>query len=130
MKRLIFLILLFLWVPLLSAADTIQPIIQNVGTSKTRDQAALQNRLLYLSDIPEISWVEFDGNNVYIGFKELPSDLRTIINAAAVHGNRALGFGVHVWAIKASNKKWRPDSGSYLCEATARYGKIEHNSCR
>jgi len=130
MKRLIFLILLFLWVPLLSAADTIQPIIQKVGTSKTRDQAALQKRLLYLSDIPEISWVEFDGNNVYIGFKERPPDLRAIINAAAVHGNRALGFGVHVWAVPESQKGLYSGFNSYYCTATARYGKIEKSTCK
>ena len=113
MKKLIFILLIFLWIPLLSAADTIQPIIQKAGTSKTRDQAALQKRLLYLSDIPEISWVEFDGNNVYIGFKELPSDFRTIVKAAAYHGNKAYSSGVHVWAVLGS-KDWGSGQGNNL----------------
>ena len=60
----------------------------------------------------------------------LPKDLRAIINAAAIWGNKAYGFGVHVWAVDARYKGWRPGDGPFYCEATARYGKIEDNSCR
>ena len=98
--------------------------------SIAKDQAALENRLAYLKDIPEIAWVEFDGNDVYIGFKQRPSDLRAIVNAAAVWGNRAYGFGVHVWAVEAKYRGWRPGNAPYYCEATARYGKIQDSSCR
>ena len=35
-----------------------------------KDPAALKNSLTYLNDIPEISWVEIDNNNVFIGFLE------------------------------------------------------------
>lgn len=90
----------------------------------TEKQISLEKRLTYLNDIPEVSWTQFSGNNVYIGFKEFPADLRAIINAAAIWGNRASGFKVHVWAVKAQNN----DRQSY-CKATAQYGKIEHNSC-
>jgi hypothetical protein len=98
--------------------------------STARDQAALTKRLSYLQNIPEISWVEYERNNVYIGFNKRPDDLRTIINAAAAMGNRAYGFGVHVWAVKANQRGWRPGDGEYYCEATARYGKVEKSSCR
>ena len=81
-------------------------------------------------DIPEISWVEFKNNNVYIGFNERTKDMRMIINAAALHGNRAYGFGVHVWAVDEKYRGWSPGNDPYYCTATARHGKIEHNDCR
>ena len=107
-------------------------ILLALATSNTMagDQDALKSRLEYLKDIPEIAWVEFDGNNVYIGFKKRPSDLRTIVNAAALWGNKAYGFGVHVWAVEARLRGWRPGEGPYYCEATARYGKVQDSSCR
>jgi len=89
------------------------------------DSNALKQRLAYLKDIPEISWVEFDDNNVYIGFIKPPPDLRVIINGAAAHGNRAYGRGVHIWAVEAKYKHWRPGDGPFYCSATARYGKLE-----
>ena len=104
--------------------------IAGASESIAKDQAALEKRLAYLTEISEVSWVEFDRNNVYIGFKERPADLRAIINAAAIWGNRAYGFGVHVWAVEARYRGWRPGDGPYYCEATARHGKIENNSCR
>ena len=105
-------------------------LILAASQTMARDQDALKSRLAYLKDIPEIAWVEFDGNNVYIGFKERPSDLRTIVNGAALWGNKAYGFGVHVWAVEARYRGWRPGEGPYYCEATARYGKVQDSSCR
>ena len=95
-----------------------------------RDQAALNQKLSYLADINEISWVEIDENNVYVGFNKIPSDFSTIVRGAAVQGNRAYGFGVHAWAVNAKNTNWRPGSGPYYCEATARHGKIEKSDCK
>ena len=48
-----------------------------------------------------------------------------VIKGAAIAGNKAINFGVHVWAIKASEKGWRPGDGHFYKEVTARYGKIE-----
>ena len=66
-------------------------------------------------------------NNLYIGFNTRPQDLTLIIRGAALVGNKATGFGFHVWAINANeyNKGWRPETGSCYEETTARYGKIE-----
>ena len=94
------------------------------------DPAMLSKRLAYLKDIPEVSWVEFNDNNVCIGFKALPQDLRSIVSAAAIHGNRATDFGVHIWAVPESQKNFRPGLDPSYCTATARHGKIESNSCR
>lgn len=94
-----------------------------------RDEAALKKSLAYLEKIDDVAWVEFDSNNVYVGFRSKPGDLAIIVNAAAVGGNNAYGFGVHVWAISSEHKGWRPGSGPYLCEATARYGKL-NNPCK
>ena len=101
-----------------------------VSVSHAEDQAALEEKLAYLKDLPEISWVKFLGNDVIIGFNEHPKDLRSIINAAALHGNKAYGFGVHVWAVDAKYTNWDVWQDSAICTATARYGKIEKNTCR
>ena len=94
------------------------------------DSNALAKRLAYLKDLPEISWVKFDDNNVYIGFNTRPSDLRMIVNAAAIHGNRALGFGVHVWAVRDFQMDFHPRWDSSYCTATARHGKLQKSDCR
>jgi len=99
------------------------------GTSGSDNEQVLRKELAYLSDVNEVAWVEFDDNDVYIGFAARPSDLGAVVNAAAVNGNRAIDFGVHVWAVSADRRGWRPGSGPYYCEATARYGKLE-NACR
>ena len=97
--------------------------------SFARDQKALESRLNYLNDIPEISWVKFNKNNVYVGFKSKPADMSNIVGGAALFGNKAYGFGVHVWAVPANNKNWKVGD-QYYCEATARHEKVEDNSCR
>ena len=96
------------------------------SSSRTSDkEGKLESTVAYLKDIDEVSWVEVEGNDVYIGFKSRPSDLTAIVGAAALHGNRATGFGVHVWAVDAKHTGWRPGSGPYFLELTARHGKIE-----
>lgn len=90
--------------------------------------AQLRQELAYLRDIEEVAWMQIDDNNVYLGFDPVPSDLAAIVNAAALKGNRALGFGVHIWTTSGDQRGWRPGSGPYYCEATGRYGKLE-NSC-
>jgi hypothetical protein len=102
-----------------------------LGTPKVwaEDQKALEARLAYLKDIPEISWVKFNRNNVYLGFSRVPKDLPSIVGGAALFGNRAYGFGVHVWAVPADNPNWKVGD-PYYCEATGRYGKVQDNSCR
>jgi len=117
--------LLWVLVVILVVAGSIFPCMVFAG-----DADALAKRLSYLKDIPEVSWVKFDDNNVYIGFKTLPGDLGAIVNAAAIHGNRAIDFGVHVWAVPETQKNFRPGLDPSYCSATARHGKIESNSCR
>ena len=100
------------------------------GSIEKRDpipNAGLSNALSYLNKVTEIKWVDIDNNNVYIGFNPLPSDYKILCKAAALHGNNAINFGVHVWAIDASKyqKGWRPGNGTYYYEVTARYGKIK-----
>ena len=88
----------------------------------------LRKALAYLKHeevLPEIAWVEFDGNDVYIGFRDLPLDWRNICENAAFKGNRATDFSVHVWAVDAKRRGWRPgDKGYYDC-ITAYNGRID-----
>lgn len=91
--------------------------------------SVLRAELAYLNDIDEVAWVEIDGNNVYIGWDDPPGDLGAINRAAAMAGNRAIDFGVHVWSVKGGAPGWRPGGGPYLCETTARHGRLEDSSC-
>ena len=69
-------------------------------------QVVLRKELSYLSDIPEVAWIEIERNSVYVGFSSLPSDWEMIIKGAALRGNEALNFGCHVWAVHANKKGW------------------------
>jgi len=93
-----------------------------------KDINMLPKRLAYLNEIPDVAWVEFEQNNVYIGFRRVPSDLRNIVNGAAFAGNKEID-GVHVWAVPEDQRGFKPGSGPYICSATARYGKVQKNNC-
>jgi len=102
----------------------------NNATSKSSSRSLSQqqiitNELKYLNDIEEIGWYEVDGNTVYVGFNIRPTDISLILKGAALRANNAINFGVHVWAVKANQKGWRPGDSSYYEEVTARHGKIE-----
>jgi len=93
---------------------------------KNEREEKIKSALNYLDEaVKEIQWIEIEGNTVYIGFKALPEDYVLIIKGAALRGNKAIDFGVHVWAISAEHRGWRPGKGPYYGEATARYGKIQ-----
>lgn len=93
-----------------------------------RDHAALSKRLSYLKDIPEISWVIIVKNNVYLGFVKKINDMGAICRGAAVQGNRAYGFGVHVYAVDGYQADWK--KAKHYCRATARHGRITGSNCR
>ena len=93
----------------------------------TNEPERLAEALAYLNEIDDVTWVEVDSNNAYSGFASVPEDLALIVNAAAMNGNKVLGFGVHVWAVQA-DLGWRPGQPGFLCEATARGGQFE-NTC-
>ena len=99
-----------------------------VFSAHAQNQTALEKRLAYLNDIPEISWVKFDGNNVYIGLNKVSSDLDSIVQGAAVFGNKAYGLGVHVWAVRDTTNVPSEDF-KYYCTATARHGKVLKSDC-
>jgi len=77
------------------------------------------------TEVPEIAWIDIDDNDIYIGFTSLPLDYATLLKAIALNCNWEINFGVHVWAVDAKYKHWRPGDSSYYFETTARYGKIE-----
>ena len=93
-------------------------------TSVTQSQV-LHEELSYLTDIPEVAWIEIERNNVYVGFKSLPKDWEMIIKGAALRGNEAIDFGCHVWAVDADKKGWRPGDSPFYGEFSARYGRLE-----
>jgi hypothetical protein len=95
------------------------------SNNPTDQETILLQRLSYLNDVEEIAWFEVDNNDVYIGFDPLPSDWKLIIQSAAIHGNNVINFGCHVWAVKGSERGWRPSNGPHYGNVTARHGKIE-----
>lgn len=100
-------------------------------TQPSSNATKLMARLSYLRELPEVTWIEVDDNNVFIGWHRIPADFRSVNIAAANLGNRTIDFGVHIWSLKSSQSGWRPgDPGGYICETTARHGQIEHTSCR
>lgn len=90
---------------------------------KESEEASLKKRLNYLYNIPEISWIKFEHNSVYIGFNSSRSDVTTILRMAAFHGNKAIDFGVHIYAYKCS---YPTTGGNFFKGATCRYGKVKH----
>ena len=105
--------------------------ILSIATSEAaRHPAALRERLAYLKDLPDVSWVEFVTNNVYIGLKNKPADLKAIVGDAAVAGSKVYGFTVHVWAVDEKYRGVEPRKRPYFCKATARRGEIRENTCK
>lgn len=99
-------------------------------TQKSIHEAILHRELEgFFMDIPEVAWCKFDGNTVYVGFKTYPADGEAILRGAALHGNAAINFGCHVWAVHADQINNPPYygmlSGKWYDEVTARYGRFE-----
>lgn len=98
---------------------------QAAQTSQREGAAKIRAALRYLDEVPEVKWVEVEGNNVYIGFDPKPSDLALILRGAALKANAATDFGAHAWAVDAGQTGWRPGDGPYYAHATARYGRVQ-----
>ena len=108
------------------AGNTTPEYDRRVASRKHATETTLRQALCYLinnEDLPEIKWVEFDDNTVYIGFNPYPNDGESILRGAALKGNKAINFGCHVWAIPAGQTD-RTSVDRYYNEVTARYGKI------
>jgi len=123
-------IVLVVWLLVKMWGDILSMDLPDTDTKTT---ATAQEALAYLStDVEEVQWLDFDGNDLYIGFRPIPGDLCTVIGGAAFRGNQATNFGYHVWAVDASKaaKGWRPgDPAGLICMATARHGESEVNDC-
>lgn len=103
------------------------PVLQS---RKSTDEIILQRELEgFFMDIPEVVWCKFVGNIVYVGFRTYPHDGEAILKGAALHGNNAINFGCHVWAVHADQKNNPPHygtfSGKWYDNVTARYGRFE-----
>ena len=119
MKLIIIILIVLIFVILISATYV---------TASRRDQSALKKSLAYLHDIPEISWVVIVRNNIYIGFNKRIKDMGAICRGAAVNGNRAYGFGVHIYAVDGYQADWR--KSKHYCAVTARSGRVTKSSCK
>lgn len=89
------------------------------------DNAALVESMQYLHNLSEVSWVEFDGGDIYVGFNERPPDLAIIVNSAIATAAKAHPKPVHIWAVSGGAAGWRPGDGPVFCEAAMRMGMLE-----
>ena len=106
------------------------PIPKSAESTKSIHEVILQRELEgFFMDIPEVIWCKFVGNTIYVGFEPYPHDGRAILRGAALHGNEAINFGCHIWAVHADQKNNPPHygtfSGKWYDEVTARYGRFE-----
>ncbi len=77
-----------------------------------------------LKVIPEIKWIKFVDNSVYIGFNPIPVDVSMILAGHALSGWKTINFGCHIYAYDAS--KYGPTTGgNFFAGATCRYGKLK-----
>ena len=86
------------------------------------DNTALRERMSYLGNLAEVSWVDFESGNVFIGFDERPPGLAVLVNTAAATAHKTHGKKVHVYAVRGSQPGWRPGDGGVLCEASVKLG--------
>ena len=110
--------------PIEGDPEAVANLIKPVGGG----MAALKERLSYLKDLPEVSWVEFEPANVFIGFSKFPEDLKQIMNAAAVLGSKSFGFDIYVWACRADDPGWRPGSSPCHYSVMTRNGVPQENN--
>ena len=92
------------------------------GGDAAVDNSALRERMQYLLNLNEVSWIDFDGGNVYVGFAKRPPDLANVVNSAAVLAHRAHGRTVHLFAVEGGQPGWRPGDGHVMCEASMKMG--------
>jgi len=85
-----------------------------IARYEARSEAAIQQRLAYLGQVPEVSaWRVERGNEVRIDFRTYSSDLRVICAAAGFHARRAAGLPsvrvVAVYANRVAYDEWLRD---------------------
>lgn len=100
--------------------------------SSSRNEQKLKSELSYLNSVSDISWFEIDGRAVYIGFREVPKDLRGIVNSAAQNGSRAIDGGAFsAWAVLHAERGWRQGQRKpgFICSAHARRGIVKDSDC-
>ena len=102
---------------------------QEITESKRNEEILRKELEGYLLDIPEVKWCRFVDNSIYVGFDPFPEDGEAIITSTAYHGNQAINFGCHVWAVYADQKNNPPYygtmKGKWYAEQTCRYGQFD-----
>lgn len=108
----------------------ISSCINSKPRAENGQDGIIESRLSYLKQkLPEISRIEFVGNDVFISFSgdKLPADYQTVCKFAAVHGSSALKdrktiTRCSVWVIPEAAKTG--DVGKVYYNANARDGSI------
>jgi hypothetical protein len=97
--------------------------------SSAKDQSALASSLAYLFDLPQVAWVEYDQNRVYLGFTTVGPDVLQIVRTAAINGSKAYGAQVQVWGVRVEYGGWRPGDLPYICTAIGDRGEVTSSNC-
>jgi hypothetical protein len=94
-----------------------------------QDQSALASSLSYLFDLPQVAWVEYDQNRVYVGFTTVNSDVLQVVRTAAINGSKAYGAPVQVWGVRIEYGGWTPGDLPYICTAVGARGEVTSSNC-
>ena len=112
--------------------------LKSINTSKdvftlknwSKKEIKIKESLSYLIDsVKQIKQIKIKKNIVIIAWNKIPSDFSVINRGAALQANKATDFGVHIWSVPSGHIGW-DETQSYICETTARYGKVQNSSCR
>jgi hypothetical protein len=106
----------------IAAALAVCVLAAACGGDAVVDNTALRERLQYLENDHHVTWLDFEGGNVYVGFSERPAGLANLVNSALTVAHKAHGKKVHIYAVKGGQPGWRPGDGPVLCEATMKLG--------
>lgn len=94
-------------------------------------ETLLKNATFYLVDREDVKWIEYEDNEIFIGFLPLPADYSRVCNNAAKIGNKAIDFGCRVYAYDASKYRALIGNKYYYSYMTAwRYGQKEDSDTR
>ena len=98
---------------------------------RSTNETLLKDATSYLAQREDVKWIEYQGNEIYIGFYPFPADYSYICNHAAEIGNKAMDFGCRVYAYDASkHRSLIGNTHDYTYMTAWRYGQKEDSDTR
>lgn len=105
---------------------------QTPAFADNKQSRKIWNALIYLKSVPEISWIEVEGNTIILGWKGYPTNFSRINRTAAKKVSRKVRGEIKVYSVKEHLKGWRPkkDALAHLCHSLGKGGRLMFTNCR